>query len=67
MRPPTIYDLCRPSQDVLAGRIRDEGFAADLSQVLTGKVPELYRNPTLFFSPALTATWAASSGWTPKL
>ncbi|MCY3537158.1 MAG: DUF499 domain-containing protein, partial [Cyanobacteria bacterium MAG IRC3_bin_20] len=50
MRPPTIYDLCRPRQDVLAGQIRDEDFAADLSQVLKGTAPELYKNPALFFA-----------------
>lgn len=50
MRPPTIYDLCRPRQDVLAGRIRDEDFAADLSQVLKGTAPELYKDPALFFA-----------------
>ncbi|KKZ13991.1 MAG: hypothetical protein TQ37_02560 [Candidatus Synechococcus spongiarum 15L] len=50
MRPPTIYHLCQPRQDVLAGRIRDEDFAADLSQVLKGTAPELYKNPALFFA-----------------
>ena len=50
MRPPTIYDLCRPRQDVLAGRIRDEDFAADLSQVLKGTAPELYKDAALFFA-----------------
>ena len=42
MHPPTIYDLWRPRQDVLAGRIRDEDFAADLSQVLRGTATELH-------------------------
>lgn len=50
MNPPTIYDLCRPRQDVLAGRIRDEDFAADLSQVLKGTAPDLYKDPALFFA-----------------
>lgn len=42
MSPPSIYELCRPRADVLEGRIRDEDFAADLSQVLKGTAPELY-------------------------
>lgn len=48
--PPPIHALCRPRADVLEGRIRDEDFAADLSQVLKGTAPELYRNPALFFA-----------------
>lgn len=50
MNTPTIYELCRPRADVLEGRIRDEDFAADLSQVLKGTAPELYKNPALFFA-----------------
>ena len=50
MSPPTIYELCRPRADVLEGRIRDEDFAADLSQVLKGTAPELYKNPGVFFA-----------------
>ncbi|MBD2719518.1 MULTISPECIES: hypothetical protein [unclassified Synechococcus] len=50
MSPPTIYELCRPRSDVLEGRMRDEDFAADLSQVLKGTAPELYKNPALFFA-----------------
>jgi hypothetical protein len=37
MSPPTIDELCRPRADVLEGRIRDEDFAADLSQVKRGQ------------------------------
>ena len=50
MTPPTIYELCRPRADVLEGRIRDQDFAADLSQVLKGTAPDLYKNPALFFA-----------------
>jgi hypothetical protein len=50
MSPPTICELCRPRADVLEGKIRDEDFAADLSQVLKGTAPELYKNPALFFA-----------------
>jgi hypothetical protein len=39
MSPPTIFELCWPRADVLEGRIRDEDFAADLSQVLKGTAP----------------------------
>ena len=50
MSLPTIYELCQPRADVLEGRIRDEDFAADLSQVLKGTAPELYKNPAVFFA-----------------
>ena len=50
MSLPTIFELCRPRADVLEGRIRDEDFAADLSQVLKGTAPDLYKNPALFFA-----------------
>ena len=50
MSPPTIYELCQPRADVLEGRVRDEDFAADLSQVLKGTAPELYKNPAIFFA-----------------
>ena len=35
---------------MLEGRIREEDFAADLSQVLKGTAPDLYKNPALFFA-----------------
>ena len=50
MSPPSIYELCRPRADVLEGRIRDEDFAADLSQVLKGTAPDLYKKPAVFFA-----------------
>ena len=30
----TIFDLCLPRADVIHGRIRDEEFSAELSQVI---------------------------------
>jgi hypothetical protein len=50
MSAPSIYELCQPRADVLEGRIRDEDFAADLSQVLKGTAPELYKDPAVFFA-----------------
>ena len=32
----TIFELCKPRQDVLKGIISDGDFAADLSQVIRG-------------------------------
>lgn len=46
----TLFDLCTPRPDVLAGHLKDSDFAADLAQVLSGKAPEEYRDPALFFA-----------------
>ena len=46
----TIFDLCKPRDDVLEGRIRDEEFAADLASVVAGKAPKEYQDPVTFFS-----------------
>ena len=45
----TIFDLCRPREDVLEGRIKDEEFAADLSKVVRGRAVAEYADPALFF------------------
>lgn len=45
----TIFDLCRPREDVLAGRVKDEEFAADLAAVVNGKATKEYADPALFF------------------
>jgi hypothetical protein len=63
MTPPTIYELCRPRADVLEGRIRDEDFAADLSQVLKGTAPELYKNPAIFFANTHPTRVCATCSW----
>ena len=45
----TIFDLCTPRKDVLAGRVKDEEFAADLAAVVNGKATKEYADPALFF------------------
>lgn len=46
---PSIFDICQPRADVLAGRLRDEDFAADLSKVVLGRATAEYSDPDLFF------------------
>ena len=42
----TIFDLCKPREDVLKGAITESDFAADLSQVIRGKGgPDEYQVP----------------------
>jgi hypothetical protein len=49
MSQPTIFTLCTPRPDVLAGAITESDFAADLAQVVRGEGPEEYRDPVRFF------------------
>src|SRR5437764_13810812 len=49
MTPPTIFTVCKPRDDVLAGAITESDFAADLAQVIRGTAPEEYKNPVKFF------------------
>jgi hypothetical protein len=46
----TIFDLCTPRADVADGRVKDEEFAADLAQVVTGKAEPEYKKPAIFFA-----------------
>ena len=46
----TIFDICRPRPDVLAGNVADTDFAADLAQVLTGKASADYQDPGRFLA-----------------
>ena len=46
----TLFELCVPRADVLAGSSRDSDFAADLAQVINGTAPEEYKDPKVFFS-----------------
>jgi hypothetical protein len=51
MTLPTIFDLCTPRADVLAGTSTDADFAADLARVLRGHdAPEEYADPARFFA-----------------
>ena len=50
-RPPsTIFDLCQPRSDVLAGRVADADFAADLAAVIGGTASTEYSEPARFFA-----------------
>ena len=48
--PPSIFDLCQPREDVLAGRVADADFAADLASVIAGTASAEYSNPARFFA-----------------
>ena len=44
----TMSNLCLPRKDVLGGRLRDEEFVADISQVMNGSVSPERSDPALF-------------------
>ena len=46
----TIFDLCQPRSDVLAGRVADADFAADLAAVIGGTASAEYSEPARFFA-----------------
>ena len=50
MTAPTIFDSCHPRPDVLAGKIAEADFAADLAQVIVGEGPPDYLDPRRFFA-----------------
>ena len=50
MTVPTIFEICRPRADVLAGSITESDFAADLAQVITGTGNPEYTDPVRFFA-----------------
>ena len=47
---PSIFDLCKPRREVLAGELPDAIFAADLWDVISGTAHKDYRDPLRFFT-----------------
>ncbi len=50
MTTPTIFETCRPREDVLQGKVAEADFAADLAQVMVGEGAQNYTNPDQFFA-----------------
>ena len=50
MTTPTIFETCRPRDDVLSGAMADADFAADLASVVTGTSSPAYHDPVRFFA-----------------
>ena len=50
MTLPTIFETCRPRPDVLAGKLTEADFAADLAQVIVGEGSDDYLDPVRFFA-----------------
>ncbi len=50
MAAPTIFEACRPREDILRGAVADADFAADLASVLSGTASPAYVDPAQFFA-----------------
>ncbi len=50
MAAPTIFETCRPREDILRGAVADADFAADLASVISGAASPAYADPTQFFA-----------------
>lgn len=47
---PTVFDACAPRQDVIAGDIPEDQFAASIDSVAhSANAPDVYANPKRFF------------------
>jgi hypothetical protein len=50
MTLPSIFDLCKPRDDVVRGTIADSDYAANLANVLTGRASRDYTDAPTFFT-----------------
>jgi predicted AAA+ superfamily ATPase len=47
---PSVFKTCIPREEILAGELSPELFAAKLRLVVEGKAPQVYQDPTGFFA-----------------
>jgi hypothetical protein len=47
---PSIFDTCTPRDEILAGDLSLDVFAAKLRLVVEGAAPQVYQNPQTFFA-----------------
>ncbi|MEL7562606.1 DUF499 domain-containing protein [Dehalogenimonas sp. 4OHTPN] len=45
----TVFENCKPREDVLKGELKEERFAAHLRDVIDAKADPIYREPGVFF------------------
>lgn len=50
MSLPSIFDLCKPRDDVVTGAIADSDYAANLANVLNGRASRDYTDAPTFFT-----------------
>ena len=47
---PSIFETCIPREEILAGELSVDLFAAKLCLVVEGKAPTVYQDPKSFFA-----------------
>ena len=47
---PSIFETCIPREEILAGELSVDLFAAKLRSVVEGKAPQIYQKPESFFA-----------------
>ncbi|MEA5526714.1 ATP-binding protein [Nodularia spumigena] len=47
---PSVFKTCIPREEILAGELSPELFAAKLRLVVEGQAPQVYQDPTAFFA-----------------
>lgn len=52
----TIFDTCKPREEVLTGELREEIFAARLKDVMEGTADPIYQDPAIFFENTFATT-----------
>ena len=62
MTTPTIFETCRPRDDVLSGAIAGADFAANLASVATGTSRPAYHDPIRFFADTYPTKGAQDVG-----
>ncbi len=50
MMLPSVFKTCIPREEILTGDISPDLFAAKLRLVVTGLAPQVYQDPTTFFT-----------------
>ncbi len=50
MTIPSVFELCRPREDVEKGTIADSDYAANLANVVTGRASRDYTDAPTFFT-----------------
>lgn len=52
----TIFDTCKPREEVLTGELREEIFAARLKDVMESRADPIYQDPAIFFENTFPTT-----------
>ena len=66
MTTPTIFETCRPREDVLSGAVADDDFPSDLAGVIAGMGSVQYRDPARSFADTYPARAPGTASQMPR-